>query len=342
MTPKFSPPPQDDLGTPSAVSVLSSPVPTATPEPRSLAEQAASTASAQGRGGVKDYLEADGEPQEPASTQGKGPAWEMEVLRPITAIEPSRQDPNRPWATAYYKVDGPEGQGTEIPCNEDILVLKGDGRKIHVPAFAAVQVMGLHLHGEREGSQLARPLEDSFAMVAQALPENLPYQDGVAAFSIDLGQYTGMEGVASQQEMLDKGVMTPDDVQKLDNVKNEVFLLNLVATVEERKAFVERFNTQMTGNAQLGVRGDAIVPFFTHPKQPTNQMFMVVAEGKGELPEGLLRYATVITMAPGRYMDKLPTDRSFLPLDTPAKGEAQAKAQDYWWNSGFLVEPAAI
>ena len=268
------------------------------------------------------------------------PDWSVEVLRSVASIEPSRQDPDRPWLTTHYNMTGPDGSVQEVHFSEDILILKNGDRSIRVPAFASSHVMSLHLHGEEPGSVLAHPLEESFAMVAKALPAVLPYQDGKAAFSIELGQPTGMEGVTSQAEMLERGIATRHDLAQLALCRDEAATLNKSGTLAERQAFVDSFNATMTGNVKLGIRGDAIVPFFSCAKQSTTKMFLVVSGFKALTAEDQTA-STLITMAPGRCMEKLPTDQFFAGSLDPARAKAQEVAQKCWWDGGFLVDPPA-
>lgn len=291
--------------------------------------------------------------------------WNVKTLEEVKDILPSRFHPEKKWMATHYKIEHPNGTSEEVEAEKTLLKIKSkDGTEIEVPAFAAEHITSLHLQGGEAGSNLeSSSLESSFQVVAEHLPQEIPFEGEKAAFEIDVEQNTGTEGVSSQREMREKGIMTEEDAKILSEAKGEVYRLNIEGNDEEKKAFVDECNGKLTGNVNLGIRGGAITPFFTAEKQPTTKMFLVV--GKEQDPDGS-QHNRVWTMTPGRYMDNLPTANMFIGrvnLEGISEGasvadlwdkvkngvklssaetalvDAQRKAQECWWEGGFIAPP---
>jgi hypothetical protein len=289
--------------------------------------------------------------------------WSVETLSEVKDIAPSQFHPEKEWMATHFKIEHPDGTFEEVGSEDTILKIKNiDGVEIEVPAFAAEHIMSLHLKGEEVGSKIeGESLASSFEVVAKHLPRELPFKGESAAFEMDVEQNTGTEGVTSQKEMLEKSIVTKENVDTLDTVKEDVFKLNINGTEEEKKKFVEEFNSKMSGNLKLGIRGGSITPFFSTERQPTSKMFLVVGK---EVDSDNSEHNRVWTMSPGRYMDKLPTDGIFIgryPSEGVPEGttvanlwerlrvgenlssveialiDAQKKAQECWWDGGFIV-----
>ena len=286
----------------------------------------------------------------PATRIESGNQWSIEVLEAVQDIQPSQFHPEKKWMVTHFKVERADGTTEEVESTKIILKIKNkDGVEIEVPAFAVHHIMSLHLKGGEAGSVIEGSLESSFGVVAEHLPREIPFKGESAAFEVDAKQNTGTEGVSSQKEMMEKSVATKEDLETLATAKDEVFRLNIEGTDEEKKKFVDEFNAKLSGNVKLGIRGGAITPFFTTERQQTSKMFLVV--GKEKDPDSS-EHNRVWTMAPGRYMDKLPTDRAFttvadlwkkiksgekLSSEEVALIDTQKKAQECWWNGGFIV-----
>ncbi len=299
----------------------------------------------------------------PAAAIESADQWSVETLEQVSDITPSQFHPERKWMATHFNITRPDGSTEEIESQKNILKIKSkDGVDIEVPAFATHHIMSLHLKGEEAGGTLeGGSLQSSFGIVAKHLPRELPFKNGAAAFEMDVKQQTGTEGVTSQKEMMEKGVASKEDLATLAYAKDEVFRLNIEGADNEKQAFVDEFNSKMSGNVKLGIRGGSITPFFTADRQPTTKMFLVV--GKEKDPTDSAEHNRVWTMTPGRYMDKLPTDGSFIGRNATegiAEGttvadlwkkvrggekltpqelslvDAQKKAQECWWNGGFL------
>lgn len=291
-------------------------------------------------------------------------AWNVEILEQVKDIKPSQFHPEKKWMATHFMIEKPDGTTEEVESTKIILKVKNkNGVDIEVPAFAVHHIMSLHLKGEEAGGVIEGGLESSFGVVAEHLPSEIPFKGNSAAFEVDAKQNTGTEGVSSQREMMEKGIATKEDLDILATAKDEVFRLNIEGTDEEKKKFVDEFNVKVSGNVRLGVRGGAVTPFFTAERQPTSKMFLVV--GKEKDPDNS-EHNRVWTMTPGRYMDKLPTDGQFvgrfasegvpegvtvadlwkkartgekLSPEEVALIDSQRKAQECWWNGGFIVAP---
>lgn len=297
--------------------------------------------------------------------ESKKDNWSIEILEEVKDIEPSKFHPEKKWMATHFNILRPDGTKEEIESTKNILKIKSkDGVDIEVPAFTVNHIMSLHLKGEEAGSVMeGDSLELSFGVVAKHLPKELPFINGSVAFEVDVKEQTGTEGVTSQKEMIEKKIVSEKDLETLNSVKNEVFRLNIEGSDIEKTSFTNEFNAKLLGNVKLGIRGGSITPFFITERQPTSKMFVVV--GKEKDPNGS-EHNIVWTMAPGRYMDKLPTDGKFTGRFTDegitegttvaslwkkvreggklspqeiALVDSQKKAQECWWNGGFIVAP---
>ncbi len=247
-------------------------------------------------------------------------------------------------------------------------IISKSGVEIEVPPAAVAHIELLHIKGEEMGSVFdERSLTAILDIVADHLPNEIPFFNGVAAFDIDCGERIGLEGVVSQTEMMEKGVMAEWDWRWLTSVKSDVFHLNIKGSDAEKMRFIGEFNARMTGKVKLGIRSGAIVPCFVAEKQPTSKVFMVIGKGNRDGA----KYNCLWTMAPGRYMEKLPTDDGFARrAEIEYLGESMTiaglwekykdgkvvflgpaarcmlvdygRAQDCWWRCGFVVAPSLI
>ena len=289
--------------------------------------------------------------------------WVVHVIEEIKGIEPSQFHPEKKWLATHFKVIRGDGKVEEIESTTTILeITNGTGEVIEVTAYVTYHIMSLHIKGQEAGSIIeGDSLEASMKLIAKHLPDKIPFKENIAAFEIDIEQQAGIEGVTSQQEMLESGVITEEDLDILSSAKDNVLHLNIEGSDEERQKFVQEFNLKLAGRkASLGIRGGAIIPFFETDKQSTTRMFIVISRTKDK--EGKV-HNNVITMAPGRYMDRLPTDVKFTgeldieginrgvsvaelwskarkgdklsPLELSILDE-QKKAQECWWQGGFI------
>lgn len=296
--------------------------------------------------------------------QINGNEWSTKVLENVKDINESQFDPDRTWLATHYIITQPDGTSKEVEATEVIFEIDNkDGEKIEVPAFAVEHIKSLHSDGKEAGSTFAnKSLEDSLRLISKNLPTQIPFDGDTAAFEIDIKEKTGTEGVSSKQEMFDKGIISQAEVDKLESVKGAVFQLNLEGSKGDKQRFVDSFNENMPGNLKLSIRGEAIAPLFiVTDKQETTKMFIVI--GKEEEKDGS-KHNRLRTMAPGRYMDKLPNDgefigryeRSGIPEGTSVADlirksrsgetlsheeeafvEDQRKAQECWWDGGFVA-----
>jgi hypothetical protein len=292
-------------------------------------------------------------------------SWHVEVLDTVKDIQRSQVPSANERVATHFKIERPDGTSQEVEAAKTILKLKNeDGMEIEVPASVVHHIMSLHLKGEEAGSRIkGESLELSIRVVADHLPRKLEFKGGEAAFEVELRQIFGTEGVSSLTEMVEKGVATKEDLEALATARDEVFRLNVEGTDDEKRDFVGEFNERASGNVTLDIRSGAITPFFRVEKQPTSKMFLAISKEKDA--DGSEHYR-MRTMAPGRSMGKLPTDRKFIGQITSegvAQGtsvadlwrevreggalsnaeialvDEQREAQERWWNAGFVVDP---
>lgn len=109
-----------------------------------------------------------------------------------------------------------------------------------------------------------------------------PWKPGPYAFAMEMGKNMGKEGIATLEELKDKGFVSQADIDKTMAVKEEVFELNKSGDEESRNAFVEKFKEENPDNkVQFQVvRGAVIVSVVDAPKQDTTQLFSVFGPGE--------------------------------------------------------------
>ena len=289
--------------------------------------------------------------------------WELQVREQMSDIRPTKSDPNRPWIKTHFEITRPDGTKVEIKAEDSVMQIRSrSGQVIDIPAHVAEHIYSLHLKGHEAGSTFT---QTSLADVMRSFAERMPAQvDPSKGATIDFGQVIGQEGITpSRSEMVERGVVTQQDLARLDTFKEEAFKLNLEGTEQEKAAFVERANQSLQGNVRLIVRANTITPLYLTERPATSLGFMAISSQRA--PEGTvsLRVATIVT---GRSMEKLPADRSFTgqsPTEGVAEGtrvaelvrrekagaeltpaerslvEAQKRAQECWWEGGFIRPP---
>jgi hypothetical protein len=134
----------------------------------------------------------------------------VSVAHTATAIAAIKHDHNRPWIAARFRLDTPGGGVLELESWDKILTLTGEDHDIWVPVYAAALILDL-LEGDS--------LEAAFALVAGALPRDLPFIGEVASISIPLG---GRDVLLILSEDLPRtGIMlcnTPEPTGKIRSV----------------------------------------------------------------------------------------------------------------------------
>ncbi len=266
--------------------------------------------------------------------------WQVQVLKPFDTILASQFHPERKFPT-HFMLETAAGIKEEVNRETPVFKIKNklSGELFIVDAGAAAHIISTHFKGESVGSQIKfDSLKDLLVFVAKKIPRKLSFQGNEVNLEIKFSRTVGTEGVTSSQEMLTAGIITAEDLEILNQAKDQVFALNKKDATDERVNFVKQFNADnlMGRNVKLGIRGPlkTIVVFYQSEPRPTTKLSMIISKRKA--PEGT-EYLGVSTLYSGRLTGKFPTDRRFKDGKFP---EEQLQAQNSWWETGFLVSAA--
>ena len=272
--------------------------------------------------------------------------WEVDIREVISSIHPSDAD------RTAYRATRPDGSELDL-ASDDIVVSLRDfsGMTVEVTARSFEHIFSRHVRAQEAGGVfIADSLEEIFRLVARYVPEHLDFENKQSiALEIETEAVVGTEGVISVQELLNQGVVSDEDVTVLNLSQEEVFLLNRSGDLDQKKNFVRKFNQEFESrNVRLGLRAEAIVPFYKTPRPQTKKIFMALGKDQDESGNEHIR---MYTIAPGRAMEKLPNDESFIGvsalLEKQERGEEltqeataliaeQQKSQECWWSHGFI------
>lgn len=233
---------------------------------------------------------------------------------------------NKPWAPKKIIISDNNGETKEFDPQQTIKTIGEGDNKLEITAKTAYHIDHLHLSGEEPGStfekgttlsDVARLIEEKFnlAEVAHAQKEGSgPLMEKKFVGTIDTGTEQFETGVATLNEMLDRGVITPEQMQDfLDNYKDKIEQANFNGDQEEINKLKEEFNNKgypiyieqrakmkdKDGNL-IPVPGSPITPFFDTDPVKTSEMAIVANDSK------------LITTMTGHHREKLP----FSPAST--------------------------
>ncbi len=265
------------------------------------------------------------------------PTFELQInpdLQGFQDIQVTAVDESLPYKPATrVEVTLANGDKTEIDADTSYAILRdAQGGELSVSAAAAGHVHELHIAGAEPSSQFeVASMDELLGIVAEHLPEDVTQTDGVSALSVETGRSMGNEGVAGLEELLEKGLISAEDIDSLAASKGNISKLNLEGSPKDKVAFVDAYNTQNVSSKiklQL-VRGTVIVPTADAPKQPTTELFMVFGPGKNG--------KTMYTMAPGRYMPQMPNAAEHTSAEGVVNHGSFQESSDAWLNTVMLT-----
>jgi hypothetical protein len=253
-------------------------------------------------------------------------------------VEVTEVDETKPWKPATkVAVTLEGGQRVEIDANTPFFTFRGrEGKNLTVSAAAAGHIDELHIRGTDAGSLFDEPsLEALMQDAAPKIPAEVATAPGVSAFDIEMGKGMGHEGIAAMDELVESGVLTPEDVATAAALKDEVVALNREGTKEAKEAFIVAH-----GQGKVGfrlIRGDVLVPVVEAPKRPTTKLFMVFGPGASGDTK------TLYTAAPGRNMPRHPNPNQHKNADGVLDEVTFKESSDAWFTTVMLtgVERAA-
>lgn len=235
--------------------------------------------------------------------------------------------------TKVVEVTKADGSVYEVDANTPYAVFKDDnGYELTVSVKAVGHIDKLHIKGAEPGSKFdIGSIDELMRIVGENLPNDIARTEGVSAFSVETGRPMGEEGVASLDELLEKGLIAHEDIEGLVASRDQISQLNLEGSAEDKDTFVTQFNeTYADSKIKLQlVRGGVIVPTANVPKQPTTKLFMVF--GPSETGK------TMYTMAPGRFMPKMPNVAEHTAPDGVVNYATFKESSDAWLNTVMLT-----
>ena len=272
--------------------------------------------------------------------------WEVDIREVISTIHPSDAD------STAYRAARPDGSELELAIDDVVVFLHGSGDiTVEVTAQSFEHIFSRHVRAQEAGGIfIADSLEEIFRLAARYLPEHLDFENKQSiALEIETEAVVGTEGVISTQAILDRGIVSEEDMTALNHAREDVFILNCSGSLDQKKDFVAQCNKELgKRNVRLGLRAEAIVPHYKAPRPQTKKIFMAL--GKDQSTDGN-EHIRMYTIAPGRAMEKLPNDESFIGVSalfekrkngeelTPEETELiaeQQKSQECWWSHGFI------
>jgi hypothetical protein len=244
------------------------------------------------------------------------------------------KDETKPWKPPLtVEVTLADGSKEVIPAATPFFTFVTDGGELTVSAAACGHIQDLHLRGEDLGSRFDfASLEDLFQAAAERLPDGIASAPGVSSFALEMGRQMGTEGIATMQELVSDGVITPEDVETAQRFRPGVRVLNKEGGIGTKDVFLQTYQSENpTCRVQFQlVRGDVVVPTVVAPKRPTTKLFMVFGPAEGQPGK------TLYTAAPGRWMPRHPNPAQFRPEEGGTDGAAFTEALDAWFNTVML------
>jgi len=247
----------------------------------------------------------------------------------------TERDETKPWKPAKT-IEVTHADGTKESVDAMVpafMFTDRNGDQISVQVGTVEHIDNLHFKGEDLGSRFQEPdIQTLFADAAKRMPEGLVARKGIFTFDLDMGKEMGKEGLASLEELVNDGVVRPEDVALIRSVKAEVQALNKESDSAKMRAFVEAFSQQHPdARIQFSlIREDrAIVPTVSAPKRSTSKLFVMMGpDDQGK--------TTLFTMAPGRDMPRHPIRGQHTSREGQFDEATFQQSADAWFETVML------
>jgi len=224
---------------------------------------------------------------------------------------PEGSDPRSPEKIIITDVDG---ETRELDPWQTIKTIGEGENQLEITAGNANHIDNLHLSGNVPGSSfekgtslsdVAKLIEEKFnlAEVARSQEEGSgPLMEKKFVGTIDTETEQFETGVATLNEMLDKGVIAPEQMEDfLDNYKDKIEQANFTGNQEEQDKLMDEFNNkEYPIYLKQRFPGAPVTPFFDTDPVQTSEMAIVANGGK------------LVTTMTGHHREKLP----FSPAST--------------------------
>jgi hypothetical protein len=251
-------------------------------------------------------------------------------------VSVTKIDDTKPWKPALEvsvtKQDGSVEEG--LDATTPFFTFKDkDGNEMTVSAATAGHIDSLHIKGEDLGSKFSQgSLDELCRDAAGRMPEGIATAAGVSDFAVDMKKPMGKEGLATLDELVERGIISLEDLQKATSSKEMVKGLNASGAKEEKQVFIDEFlaaNPESKVQFQL-IRGDVLVPVVNAPKQDTTKLFMVFGPGANGKK-------TLYTMAPGRHMPRHPNPGQHKNAEGVIDQKTFDESAEAWFNTAMLT-----
>lgn len=170
--------------------------------------------------------------------------------------------------------------------------------------------------------------------LSRKIPSAELQKTGTHAFSVNMDKLMGKEGLSSLVELTSKGVINTEQIRYLEQFKDQVFEINLNGTEQEKKDFINQFNSTNLNFPiffQL-IRGRVIVPCIRLEKQNTTSLFVAMG------PLNDQRSRELYTLAPGRYMPRHPDASQHIDARGNLNLESFLESSNAWFYTIMLVD----
>lgn len=266
------------------------------------------------------------------------PSFELKInadLQGFEAVEVTSVDESLPYKPPLeVAVTLADGTVAEVAASTPYAVfVDKDGGRLEVSIASAGHVKELHVDGKDAGSVFdVSTIDELLVIVQEHLPEGIAESDGVSAFSVETSRPMGEEGVGGLDVLLSAGLVSSEEVEEIAANTEVIIKLNLEGSDEDKNRFVAEYNAQHEGSKikLQQVRSGVIVLAADVPKQPTTELFMVFG------PTGEENTKTMYTMAPGRFMPKMPNPSEHT-VDGAVDENTFKESTDAWLSTAMLV-----
>jgi hypothetical protein len=269
--------------------------------------------------------------EKPKFTLDIDPAYEG-----FQSVEVTKIDDSKPWKPALEvkitKADGSVAEG--VDANRAVYTFKdAKDNALTVSIATAGHIDDLHIHAKEPGSKFERAsLTELMQDISKHLPDDVMERKGVSTFDMQMGKHVGMEGIASMDELLEEGNLTPQDIATARMEKDRVFELNKSGSMEDKKSYIDSFRAAHPESKiqfQL-VRDTVVVPVVESSKRPTTKLFMMMGPGADGKP-------SMYTIAPGRDMPRHPNPGQHTDRDGKFDEATFKQSADAWFDTVMLT-----
>lgn len=189
------------------------------------------------------------------------------------------------------------------------------GEQISLPLDAAAHVLARHMRGQlggvfSRGVTLTRLLR----LFCAHSHDRLGYGPESAQIRVLCDRVIGTSGMASTLELAQRGVLSADDLERLAELKEEVFVAGVHGTAVDRMRLVARVNQHWADrNIRLVMRNGVVLPAFIARPQPTRS-FVVVLDRPRSLVDRTDDQMWIRTLYPGDPLCASPSHARYMPL----------------------------